>query len=691
MAEYYIAPDGDDSNPGTEDRPLASLQPVAKKGSQEAGPGDTVYVREGTYYPTEKARFAHVSGTADSPLTIKRYPGDARPLFDYENNDKWVGLPSPNHLEKGPIFVAKSSHVVVEGLEFQNCPGTAVLADTSDHVVFRDLVGHETGNAAFKFVNVKDGLIERCHAYHNVGGNDSLSLGAADAFAMTGKKGTTGIISERCTFRYNVGHHCSDDGVDLFTSRDCVVHDNVMYANGFAPDGQLLSVKYGGDADQGPESKGIKLGGGATTEPETGGQLVYNNLSFHNKGTGFGWNGAEIPNEVYNNTSLENGLEGFETYGAEVNGRADEHLLYNNVAMGNGWLHDRVAPNKRWGDYNPKGDEVTHADNSWNMGYGTFDLDPDSSTSVSDPARGDFATLATDDGYDPNDMDAFAHLTSESPFVEAGRSLGSEFPSSSLDLGAFPYDGSTSEPEPSPAASLKVYDGGSFTAPSMVRYYDGGQWISGSLRVATADGGFVEAFSALDAGLDKGDVLEDFERDSPFDDYVGDTGAFDVVTSPVYRETHALDYTTTGSDRLVLRKDPSPNVVRGGEYRVHMYAHSTGNYGKLYFLADGTGFDDVSGYAVEYDTATGITPEFKLLRFDAGDLSVISSTGIDPRIGEWVTIDLSVGTEQLSASLRAADGSRMGSVRAYDDTYTSGVYGFGCNNPHVTFDALKQL
>jgi hypothetical protein len=690
MTEYYVSPDGDDSNPGTEAAPLASLQPVAMNGAQEAGPGDTVYVRAGTYYPREKARFARVSGTADAPLTITRYPGDDRPTFDFSRTPDWEGLPSSNRLAKGVIFVAKSSHVVVEGLEFRNCPGMALHSDKSDHITFRDNVAHETGNAAFKFYSVDDGLMEDNLAYDNAGGGDSLALGSADAFAITGKKGSTDRVSERCTFRRNVGHHCSDDGVDLFTSRNCVVHDNVMYANGFAPDGELWSVTVGGDASDGPQSKGIKLGGGTDIAPRTGGHVVYNNLSFHNKGTGVGWNGAEIPIQAYNNTSLENGLEGFETYNSDAIGRQDEHELYNNVAMGNGWLHDRVAPNKNWGDYNPKGDEVTHADNSWNVGYGTFDLDADASTSPSDPARGEFVTLARDDGYAPEEMDAFATPTSDSPFVDAGRSLGSSYPSSSTDMGAFPYDGSTvTEPSPT-GASLKVYDGGGFVAPTAVRVYDGGQWVPSALRVATGDG-FAEAFAATDATLQKGDVLDDFERSAPLDDYRGATDAFAVVTDTVYRESAAVEYVATGDDRLILRDSPDPTVVRGSEYRVQVYPHDTGTYGKFYFLASGTGHADVDGYAVEYDAAPNVTPGLKLLRFDGGEQTVLAEAPFDPVVGEWLTVDLFTSADRLAASVLRADGTRLGSVRTLDATYDAGTYGFGSNNPRVTFDALKKL
>ena len=43
--DYYVATDGDDSNDGTVDRPFATIQ----AGQAASSPGDTVFIRGGTY------------------------------------------------------------------------------------------------------------------------------------------------------------------------------------------------------------------------------------------------------------------------------------------------------------------------------------------------------------------------------------------------------------------------------------------------------------------------------------------------------------------------------------------------------------------------------------------------------------------------------------------------------------------
>jgi hypothetical protein len=48
-ADYYVSPSGSDDNAGTIDAPFATL----KKAIGNATAGTTIYLREGTYQPTE--------------------------------------------------------------------------------------------------------------------------------------------------------------------------------------------------------------------------------------------------------------------------------------------------------------------------------------------------------------------------------------------------------------------------------------------------------------------------------------------------------------------------------------------------------------------------------------------------------------------------------------------------------------
>lgn len=65
-AEFHVAPDGSNNDPGTKEEPLATIQ----AGANKLQPGDTLLVRAGTY--RETVTFPR-SGTADKPITVKPF------------------------------------------------------------------------------------------------------------------------------------------------------------------------------------------------------------------------------------------------------------------------------------------------------------------------------------------------------------------------------------------------------------------------------------------------------------------------------------------------------------------------------------------------------------------------------------------------------------------------------------------
>jgi len=76
---FYVAPDGNDNNPGTEAQPFATLgrarDAVREAKPQATGP-ITVFVRQGTYYLAEPLVLApEDSGKADAPIRYQAYPG----------------------------------------------------------------------------------------------------------------------------------------------------------------------------------------------------------------------------------------------------------------------------------------------------------------------------------------------------------------------------------------------------------------------------------------------------------------------------------------------------------------------------------------------------------------------------------------------------------------------------------------
>ena len=77
--EYFLATDGNDSNPGTIEKPFATLS----KAISMLQAGDVCYVRGGTYYQTSRI-FVRQTGTKDDRICLFAYENE-KPVFDWSN------------------------------------------------------------------------------------------------------------------------------------------------------------------------------------------------------------------------------------------------------------------------------------------------------------------------------------------------------------------------------------------------------------------------------------------------------------------------------------------------------------------------------------------------------------------------------------------------------------------------------
>ena len=102
---YYVSASGEDANPGTEAKPLRTIQQAASM----ARAGDTVVVRAGVYKGHVRLRF---SGEPDKPIIFRNYPRE-RPVVDGEGRGR-IELQSEHGWQK-PI-----GWITVEGFEARN-------------------------------------------------------------------------------------------------------------------------------------------------------------------------------------------------------------------------------------------------------------------------------------------------------------------------------------------------------------------------------------------------------------------------------------------------------------------------------------------------------------------------------------------------------------------------------------------
>jgi parallel beta-helix repeat protein len=155
---------GDDSNPGTKDRPFKTIQ----KGVDLATAGDTVLVKDGLYREEAEPHQAGVrfrkSGAADAWIRVKAYPGSVPRVisptwatfriqevsyiedsgFDV-STETVQGQTDPNFQrnEGNGIMIDHSHHVLVTGNRVHDCGGGGISTGFSDYLTIE-------GNDAFR-------------------------------------------------------------------------------------------------------------------------------------------------------------------------------------------------------------------------------------------------------------------------------------------------------------------------------------------------------------------------------------------------------------------------------------------------------------------------------------------------------------------------------------------------------------
>lgn len=139
---YYVAPDGDDGNPGSLDKPWQTIQ----KAADTLAPGDTVYVREGVY---NESVTINVSGSEeDGDITFQNYPGET-PILDGN------GLVVPDDYA-GLFRIIDQNYIIIQGFELRDyqtavshrVPTGIVIAGTSHHIELRENHIHDIASTA---------------------------------------------------------------------------------------------------------------------------------------------------------------------------------------------------------------------------------------------------------------------------------------------------------------------------------------------------------------------------------------------------------------------------------------------------------------------------------------------------------------------------------------------------------------
>jgi uncharacterized repeat protein (TIGR02059 family) len=405
---YYVAPTGNDGNPGTITQPWATWQ----YGFNHIAPGDILYIRGGTYTPTvittNHSRYCAVvvdskSGTSSNSYQVFAYPGET-PVLDGSNI-------TGTSYERYGIVLYNSSYWHLMGLTVTNVKqptsggvggqGILIQGDNpATHNTIENCVAHHNGGPGMGTrAYVNETLFLNCDCYSNWDAYSSSPGGNADGFDCGYSYGDAIIRFTGCRSWLN-----GDDGFDLYqgTGFSGIYYLTNCWAwhMGYYPDG----VTQGGDGS------GFKYGQGQSSDGVVR-RFSYNCIAYDNLTQGFTQNEANVKMVFYNCVAYHNNVQGFDF---QWNNVAD--VLRNNISYNNGST-DIFQSNQ------------TRDHNSW-----------DSKVTVS---NADFVSLDGTQLALPRKADGslpditFLHLASGSGLIDAGVDVGLPYSGSAPDLGAF--------------------------------------------------------------------------------------------------------------------------------------------------------------------------------------------------------------------------------------------------------------
>ncbi|AFN73329.1 hypothetical protein MROS_0085 [Melioribacter roseus P3M-2] len=345
-SQIYVAPDGDDSNPGAIDRPLESLQ----KAQELAKAGDTVYIGGGLYKVREDrisrvvsnlfacVTYLDKSGTEGNTIKYWAYPGET-PVFDFSDvmpaNQRVVG-----------IYVI-GNYIHLKGIEMTGIQVTITshtesycIYSRGNNNIFEQISMHDNVGTGLRHYKGGNNLFLNCDSYRNWDNVSEDGLGGnTDGFGCHPDASGTGTVFKGCRAWFN-----SDDGFDIIRADASVVFDSCWaFYNGYSASFQSLG-----------DGNGFKAGGFAhDTADRIPNPVPMHTIQFciaaKNKANGFYANHHLAGNYWYNNSAYQNTIN-FNMLNRpsredadNIDGDGYDHILKNNLSYQKGFGNKHIA------------------------------------------------------------------------------------------------------------------------------------------------------------------------------------------------------------------------------------------------------------------------------------------------------------------------------------------------------------
>ncbi len=388
----FVCPEGDDSDSGTELLPFRSIE----KAVETSLPGDTIFLRAGTYPSTATIRILK-SGTTEQYHILMSYPGE-RAVLDFSeqpqgSSNRGITLSGSYwHIEGIDITRAGDNGLKIEGGNWNRIVRCNFYRNRDS--------GLQMGQGA------SYNRVINCDSYYNA---DPPDFGDADGFAA---KLDVGI--ENYFYGCRAWLNC-DDGWDGYMrgadNASTIAENSWAFGNGYLEDGTDPGSQANGN--------GFKMGG-SDDKTLSHDYTLYHCLAFKNKSKGFDQNSNMGSMIMYNCTGHNNLNGNYVIYKTLAPGK--ELVLKNCLALGN------AGSIAAW---------AVQEANSWMEGF--------------EASEADFLSILDTAAYGPRKADGslpdigYMHLSDGSGLINAGVDVGLPYFGSAPDLGCFEseYPGST--------------------------------------------------------------------------------------------------------------------------------------------------------------------------------------------------------------------------------------------------------
>lgn len=208
---YYVASNGNDSNPGTIERPWKTLGYA----SQRLSAGDTLYIRGGTYSEVTNWQ---TDGRADARIYIRNYPGEQVVIDGYNtipaySGGKWM-------------FMVWGDWYYVSGLEIKRTFDEGAIGVKGAHVTIDNCFTHHNWGAGITMMG-DYGLAQNNRVWYNGVGNENMSRTRGGWPAAL----TCARYPNYCTLRGNISWENWGEGISTFEANATRIEGNLVYNN----------------------------------------------------------------------------------------------------------------------------------------------------------------------------------------------------------------------------------------------------------------------------------------------------------------------------------------------------------------------------------------------------------------------------------------------------------------------------